>query len=199
MRLRLSLPIVALGLAASSVQTRAVPAIRVVEGAQGGYNCSMVDATPGVHSLDVVHMYNIGATAVRFKIESSPGMTMTYLSEDHPFAFTDGNTQDGITICYGSCAVGDQLVATIHYMAYGTSDPCTEILVVPHPDAHTIDMVDCEGTPQAVYAGDIYVQEYQGECGCPDLHAFEGTPRAFACNPLSIRSTTWSSIKALYR
>jgi hypothetical protein len=152
----------------------------------------------GVKSLYVFHEFNTGSTGSRFRIQTGPGATLTYLSEVHHFASTQGNTQDGIAICYGDCAVGDQLLVTISYMAYGTSSNCSKMFVVPHPSAQTVEAIRCDSVPVRTYVGDLFVVS-GGGCGCPEAHSFQGTPQLFDCRPVPVATSTWGGIKALYR
>lgn len=162
--------------------------------------CYLGDFGPGVKTLHVLHLFDLGgSTAVRFKIETGPGATLTYLSEVHHFASTEGNTQDGITICYESCGEGtNQPLVSISYMSYGTSSDCSRMLVVPHPAAQTVDAVGCDGIPMWLFAGDLVI-ERTTSCGCGDAHSFPGTPELIDCNPVPVASSTWGAIKALYR
>jgi hypothetical protein len=160
-----------------------------------------MDDGPGVKTLYVLHDFNPGATASRFKIQTGPGATWTYLSEVHHFATTQGNTQDGISICYGRCVgSGDQpLLVTINYMSYGTSSGCSRILVVPHPSAQTVEAIRCDMVPVQTFVGDLVI-ETGGGCGCgKDPHTFPGTPQSFDCDPVPVATSTWGGIKALYR
>lgn len=160
--------------------------------------CALEDDAPGVKTLYILHRFNTGSTASRFKIETGQGATLTYLSEVHHFASTQGNTQDGIAVCYGSCAVGDQLLVTISYMSYGTSSSCSQMLVVPHPAAQTVDAIRCDGVAVRTFVRDLFIARASG-CGCPEAHSFPGTPELFDCNPVPVATSTWGAIKALYR
>ncbi|HEX5132181.1 MAG TPA: hypothetical protein VFX92_06830 [Candidatus Krumholzibacteria bacterium] len=157
---------------------------------------------PGLSTLYVFHQNLNAATAVRFRIQSGPGVTMTYVSETHPFPQTLGDTQTGITVCYGGqCLIGEQLLATVTYMSYGTSADCSKVLIVPHPDAETVEEMDCDFLPQQVAAWDftLYAVPEGGDCPLSWPHTIDGTPKAFGCSPVAAEETTWGRIKALYR
>ena len=160
--------------------------------------CEIPD-TPGERTVYVVHTFNTGTTAARFKIESGPGNTMTYLSETHYFASTLGNTQDGISVCYGTCTFDNVPIVSITYMAYGTSSSCSRLLVVPHPSAQTVEAINCGGVASGAYGEDLTLHFPGGGCGCPVTHYFPGTPQVFNCSPVAVQNTTWGAIKALYR
>jgi hypothetical protein len=160
--------------------------------------CERTD-TPGPQTVFVVHSPPLGATASRFRIQNGPGATLTYVSEVHRFSQTVGNTQTGITICYdGACLIGPELLVTITYMGYGTSGNCSELQVVPHPEAETVEAIGCAFEPVRTYVSNFRLNVGSG-CGCGDTHLFAGTARAFGCSPLPVEESTWGRIKALYR
>lgn len=121
---------------------------------------------------------------------------MTYLSETHPFAMSIGNTQTGLSVCYGECQLVAVLVVAINYMSYETDQPCSDVLIVPHPDAETVEVVDCSGLPAAAFVREVTIG---GICACPSPRTFQGTPQSFDCQPLPVESKTWGAVKALYR
>lgn len=162
------------------------------------YDCQLL-SVPGLRTIYVRESFNFGSTASRFKLALGPGSTWTYVSETHPFAATIGNMQTGISICYGSCIVGNVLIASVTYMSYGTDQNCSKVLVVPHPDAETVEIVKCDGTASVAYSRDLYIESSAGFCGCPDAHLMPGVAKHFDCTPVATASTTWGAIKALYR
>ncbi len=160
--------------------------------------CAMHDNSVGMRTVHVIHLPNPGTVASRFKLVSDPGVTLTYVSETNHVGVTLGNTQDGITVCYGSCLAGADLLVSVSYMAFGTSENCSQIRIVPHPSAETVDAIRCDNTPIGSYISDLYVTAVFGDCGCPPIHSFPGSPESFSCESTPARSTTWGAIKALY-
>lgn len=152
--------------------------------------------TPGLKTIYVQHSIFNGATGSRFRIENGPGATLTYVSEVHHFPQTIGDSQSGITICYEGCIINTQVLVSITYMFYGTSEPCSELRIVPHPDSETVEAMDCNYEPVADYVQDF---KFLGDCGCGFMHDFPGTPRSFGCAPLPAEPSTWGRVKALYR
>ena len=158
------------------------------------------DTGPGIRTVYVRHTFSPGSLASRFRITLDPGVEMTYLSEAHPFPMTIGNTQDGISVCYGGCTEsGAFVVATITYMYQSSSVSCPRLRVAAHPDAETVEVVNCYGVPEVAWAQDMYVLTPGGICGCPDPHRSAGSPGAFACEPVLVEKHTWGAVKALYR
>jgi hypothetical protein len=160
-------------------------------------SCYVVDDGPGLKTVYVTHNFIPGATAVRFRVQPY-GSTMIYVSETHNFPMTVGNAQDGMSVCYGSCLLGPIPVATLTYMSYGTSAPCGQLEIVPHPAAEVPEVVLCDGRTVQTAAQDVNAGT-NVYCGCPEINAFPGAPRAFDCEPLAVHASTWGGIKALYR
>jgi hypothetical protein len=158
----------------------------------------LLDDKVQLRTLRIFHKLNNGMIGSRFKLLADPGVPLTYVSETFHTATASGNTQEGITLCYGSCLGGDLLLVSVDYMAYGTSEGCKQIRLVPHPDAETVDAVRCDLVPVGTYVGDLYLIAAPGGCGCPPEHGFPGVPEFFGCGPTPTRETTWGAIKALY-
>lgn len=176
-----------------------IPAIQV-SAEEFAHGCQLGnDAGPGVRTVYIRHEFNIGSTASRFRLSLGSGVSMTYLSETHPFPMTAGNTQTGISVCYGTCIQGPLVLATVSYMYNGSDVSCGRLDVVPHPDAQTVEVINCFGTPEVAFASDMYILKPGGICGCPDPHTFTGSPQSFDCAPLRTENVTWGAIKALYR
>jgi hypothetical protein len=164
------------------------------------YDCQLLnDGPPGVRTVYVRHTFNDGATAVRFMVGLSPGVSMTFLSETHPFPMSVGSTQTGLSVCYGECLLDDVVLATVSYMSYATDQNCSKVLILPHPDAETVEVLACDASPVAANVRDLHVLAPNGVCGCPPTHRFPGSPAAFDCRPLPTATTTWGAVKALYR
>ena len=162
-------------------------------------NCEMYDDIPGLRTVYVI-LAGGPADAVRFKIEPSPGMTMTYLSESHYAPVLEGDTQNGITFCFGETLIDPVLLATIQYMAHGTSDCCSEIRSVPYPGSNTIDLI-YNGSPS--YAdGERIMINPQCQCdACWNGRVVYGPPDNpyDFCQPVDADLTTGGRIKAVYR
>lgn len=170
-----------------------------VSASQYGYECQLGnDQGPGLRSVYVIHAFNAGAFASRFRVSLGSGATMSYVSETHAFATTLGDTQSGMTVCYGAC-VENTLVATMTYMSYASDDNCSKVLVLPHPSAETVEIIDCYGVPRVATVRDLNILAPGGICGCPTAHGFPGTAQYFDCVPLPVENKTWGAVKALFR
>jgi hypothetical protein len=172
-------------------------AIGIVSQFGGDYPWTMKDDSPGVRTVYVV-FESFGFIAVWFRIASGPGVTMVYLSETPGPGTIVGDTQSGMTVCFGSCADGIHLLATINYLAYGTSSPCSKLSVVPHPAVQSVGALTCESQPSWVDTQDLALQNANGTCICTRRTEL-GPTDVLGCNALPIRSSTWGAVKSLYR
>jgi hypothetical protein len=169
-----------------------------------GYDCLLNnDPGPGLRTVFVRLSFNPGSTGARFKLVLGPGATMTYVSESISYSYV-GNTQTGISICFGSCLQGGQVqvIATVTYMSYGTDERCSELRLAPHPDAETVEVMDCNATPVTAWCADLQLLTYPPvafPCPCTDYHKFPGNPHQFDCKPVSVENSTWGRVKALYK
>jgi hypothetical protein len=162
--------------------------------------CEMLDNQPGLIAVTVHHIFTVGGLGARFRVEPGAGVTFTYVSETHHFANTLGNTQTGVEVCYDACAApNDSPLITIYYLSYGTSGPCSELRVVPHPSAETVEVINCGGAPVAAWARGIVLNPSLLCSPCERATMFPGTPKYFNCEPLPTRTSTWGRVKALYR
>jgi hypothetical protein len=163
-------------------------------------SCEMLDDQPGLIAVTVHHHFTLGGLATRFRVESGPGVTWTYVSETHHFANTIGNTQTGVEVCYGACEAPNHApVITIYYLASGTSGPCSQLKVVPHPSAETVEVITCDGAPIRAWARGIFLNPSPLCSPCETSTMLPGTPKYFGCEPLATQASTWGGVKALYR
>ena len=101
-----------------------------------GYsNCKLIDGSPGVVSVYVVHHVSIGAAASQFMVQASSGVTLSYLGETSAFPLLIGSSQTGVSVGYGSCFYSDILVLTLSYFATGSSTACSVSARTPSPTA----------------------------------------------------------------
>lgn len=154
----------------------------------------------GLRNVYVRLAFNSGSSAARFRMELGPGVTMTYVSESSPYSSL-GYALAGISICFDACLTGDPLIDTVTFMSYGTDTPYSEVRIVPHPSAQTVEVEKCDGSTVAAYGGRLeIISPGIPPLNCPTPRLFPGTPLPFDCAPpVSVENTTWGLIKALYR
>jgi len=148
------------------------------------------DTAPGVLTVYVVHeaqpiIPNVSvATSLDFRVSQSSGFTGVWLEESTTHLFL-GSSPTGIRFAYGGCLQLPTRVLEIHYSVFGTSDECSYLEVVGHPDeicgSDAICAFDCEFEYHVPIGGRLVIN-----------------PNA-ECSPLPVALTTWGKIKSLYR
>ena len=140
------------------------------------------DQSIGAFSVYVVHrgVTFDAAQGVRFAVQTSPGVTFAWLGENSPMPTVVGDSRTGISIGYGACLIPDPgLILEIRFLGIGTSEACSFLNVVPHPQASSgeIEVILCVG-----------------------LEAVSATGEKLLVNcPVPVEQTTWGKVKSLYR
>jgi hypothetical protein len=157
-----------------------------------GATCDLVDGTPGLYNVYVVHVHSPGANASQFRVTFDPGMNMTPLSEavTAPYIKIGTCLQPGLgcAIAYGSCQVSPFMILTLGFFAQGVSANDVFFHVVPDssttPPLEDVWVTDCsDPTPLLLTAhgGEAILNNTGDPCDVP------------------VHETTWGRIKSLYR
>lgn len=164
-----------------------------------GYGCNIVDSTPGLLLLHVVHVEHGGATAIQFSAPLPACMLgSTYLSDSQVFGVTLGNSQTGMASAYGACRTTPVHVVTINVLAGGQSISCCCLWVYPSPGVpqQRILATDCDQKLLYVETVETVVN---GNASCPKCLA---GPSLFGWGclnePSGTKQSTWGQVKALY-
>ena len=159
---------------------------------EGNYDCLIEDTSPGLVTVHVVEEFAQDVSGVRFRIIASDGFNMVYQYE-LPSSPVVGNTQDGIEINWVLCDYSDyRVLVSVTYLSLGTTDPCSNLMFGPHPDATTdsVEIQDCNDktwqTPSIVHG--IYTM-----CIEP------GSAWCILQPPVETEPSTWGRVKALYQ
>ena len=143
---------------------------------EGLTQSTLEDNVPRIASLYVLDSGDY-STGVIFATEPSPGFTGVWLGDVSDF-LVFGNSQTSISIGYGSCHPLPVVALTMTYQLLGTS-VCSELRITP-PD----------GTPCVL----------SPDTGCAWLeHCITDLGHLGVNCPVATESTTWGSVKALYR
>jgi hypothetical protein len=144
-------------------------------------SCKISDGG-GMVSVYVVHTTN-GAVASQFMVKASSGVTLTWISDTVAFPAALGTTQSGISVGYGACFSSDVLVATVKYLASGTSSSCSWLSIAPDPSSlkQKIEVVNCSQTTVDPSVSRLVINS-DGSCDC---------------GPTS-ELTNWGKIKSRY-
>lgn len=149
-----------------------------------GSSCQIIDQSPGLLPIYVVHIDTPGATASQFYAPIPSCMIgAAWISDTNVFSVTIGDSQGGVAIGYGQCLFAPIHVLTINVFGQGLSDACCGFGVFADPDVTSgqIEIVDCGGT--LVFAGGVTARvNGDGSCGCAG----------------GIQSSTWGQVKAIY-
>jgi hypothetical protein len=164
----------------------------------------------GAVTFYVVQQLNTGTTAVRFRIDTSPGFTGALMSFSAPQGTVTGDQYGSFTVNYGSCIYGSVVtVLELHYFFSTPSPTCSFIRTAAHPLAPDgmLDAYDCDGVRHAAdWAGTHIQNMFPAPDGypftlCPDLAGAGHT--GYGCKPvlepLPVAESTWGAVKALYR
>lgn len=148
--------------------------------------CQYYDYGAALVPVYAVHKMTPGATGSQWRIQTSGDFTCTYTGEVIQVPTSSGDTQTGLTASYGACLASDILIATINYFCMGTSPTCARIDVVGHPTSVSgeVEVTDCGYVTHQAQGWSI-IMNNDGTCGF--------------CQPHPVESTSWGSVKALYR
>jgi hypothetical protein len=152
-------------------------------------SCTLVDNQEGPLKVYVINEIAAdGLVSSSFRVASSAGFSADYMGETIHLPFHIGDLRTGIDITYAYCATATVLLATMEYMGHGTSSPCAYLEVLPHPDSFSgsIEVMDCAfDTLRGGTLGPLLVNPLSSQC-------------APWC-VVSVQSSTWGAVKALYR
>lgn len=151
-----------------------------------GTSCEVAGNPSTQVTVYVLHRFHTGVTSSQFKIEQN-GTNWTWIAEQpQSGTLITGTTDVGGSFVYGGCVSDPHSVVNVLYQSYGTAGVCSFLQVVPSPAALSgdIEAVDCDSGKFP--AGDSKVTvNPDADCVCG--------------NPISLRETNWSRIKALYQ
>jgi len=147
-----------------------------------GTNCNIIDS-PGQHTVYFVHTNVNAASASQFAApQPACAIGATWLTDVSVFPVTIGNTQNGVSVGYGTCLSGPIHVLSSVYFMQDATHACCDFPVVRHPDRALVEAVDCSSN--IVSAFGVTSTLSTGACGC-------GT--------VAVHESTWGRIKSMYR
>jgi hypothetical protein len=179
------LTVLAIAVAASPAFAQVGDISAYADGA--GTSCNIVDAAPGLITVNVLHKHTVGATASQWAINLNAGATLTFTGvQAAPGMLVLGNSAADISVAYGGCVSGDFLIATVSYFGAGTSPACSFINFGPAPTSPIpgqVASVACDlSTVIVTPTGQANINP-NGTCQCD----------------VAVNETTWGGVKALYR
>jgi hypothetical protein len=150
-------------------------------------NCALLDDVPGLKVVYVGQETFVGAIASQFRVRTPDcWIGASFVSSAPAPGFgAIGNAPDDMIVTYDVCYSGAFLVATITYLSTAEPSPCCWIYLEKGPSAPLDGIVslDCTFIPHVVTGSFRLIINPDVSCLCS--------------NPA--RSSTWGSLKALYR
>lgn len=169
----------------------------------GGTDCGLYDSGPALAVAYVVHVNAPGATASQFRVASGDGFNCAWLGDTTNFPTYIGNSQDGISIAYGSCLSSPIHILSINYFCQGLSETCSWLYICPDYSAPTgqIEVVDCNYNKLIATGGVLWVNPDWVTCGCwVNASGAQKSPASPMCTPPTpVAPSTWGAVKSQYR
>jgi hypothetical protein len=159
-----------------------------VYGDAAGNQCflSGLVSPPAQNAFYIVHKLNAGSTAAQFKVTDTSGLFAA--SQNTPY-LSIGTWNTDLSLAYGGCVIGNHVVMTLNFFWFGGAPNCNQKLTIDpapaSPIPGSIALVDCalpSGNLEAATGGSGYMSPAcAGQCA------------------VATQSTTWGSVKALYK
>jgi hypothetical protein len=150
-----------------------------------GTVCDFVDAG-GLVQVHYYHGIHTGATASQWMLDLN-GLPWVHLGDQIQFPTVIGTSITGISIGYGNCQAAPTYLGVSNF--FGSNAPtCSSIRIVADPASLSgeIEGVDCATPANKTYpTGMLQMVNADPGCSCPGWSPVE--------------SSTWGSVKALYR
>jgi hypothetical protein len=147
------------------------------------------DAEHGLMEVEV-RCLNIsgGVDGTAFRIVQSPGFTGVLVAEEYPASVipVSGNVTDGVILSFsGGCAGTEPfLAAKLTYQVFGTSEMCSYLTALAHPNFETAVVFPCGSGSSEAIVETLWVN-YDHFAGCS--------------LSVPVAETTWGAVKALFR
>lgn len=147
-----------------------------------GTSCTLAQGFTS--TVAVVHKFSLGAVMSRFKIVFPAGSNVFAFATSNSYP-SEGNVQTGVSVSYGTCLSGSWCVGNV-VAILGAGPMCMQA-ANGFPSITYIDcsFVELPATGGHAMVGSICPGEYGDPSPC-DI-------------PVAVESSTWGSVKALYR
>jgi hypothetical protein len=153
-----------------------------IYGDAAGATCTLALLAPFAPiNTYVIHKFTTGTTGSQWKIIDTS--TLFQAGTASPYAVL-GNAYTGASVAYGGCLVGQVTAMTLTHLWFGQAVVCGKMEVVSDPLAPYIQVTDCNFAAKQATGGQFFFNP-NGTCT--------------NCNEVATETTTWGTIKALYR
>jgi len=141
---------------------------------------------PAVTHVYIIHQYNVGSVGAQFKVDDTSGLIQAGFASDY---LVVGDFFNGATVAYGICYFGQVNMARLDFYWLGQPTTCeNQLRIVPDPNrppGEQLVTADCSNVIKQASAGYFTFQNLGPAGGC--------------CIIAPVQSSTWGSVKALYR
>lgn len=152
-----------------------------IYGDPAGTTCGLTLTGFGLKSVYVVHKFTAGATASRWKVVDSSGLFQAGNSSVYAVL---GGPYTGASVGYGTCLSGSITAMTLNYFYQGETGFCKLMTITNDPIVASVIVTDCGFADKSATGGQFFFNP-DGTC--------------LNCNEVATETTTWGTIKALYR
>jgi hypothetical protein len=172
--------------------------------AQGGHiglysdnsyvDCNLTEAVLAENVVYVAHSYALEGNTAQFRVIDHWGVTVTGVSYGTNLYLGDIFT--GVVITYVGCKTLPHLLAEIRYFPTRETAPCIGLHVGADPAVASgeIEVIDCSSNVWYATGGSLCIN-YPECCLIKSASSAVSTE----CYPIAAATSTWGSIKALYR
>jgi hypothetical protein len=153
-------------------------------GDPGATSCSIVDESPGLLRIYVVHLFMAGTGGCAFTVQvPACAVGLTWIGDTCDY-LEAGNSPTGTSVSYWDCMASPIRVLIINYWGLGQSSDCCWFTITPDPRQGwgTVIAVDCSFNV-VVPAVAPLVLNPGPSCSCASV---------------PVAHTTWGGIKELY-
>ena len=156
---------------------------------EGMTQCALVDNAPGIKSVHIFHTGTMPRIGSHFSVATFCWTGASWVADyvNPQFYYVGGGLQSDAFISYNECREPPFYIGRIDYYSPGSEATCCPFYVRNGgTHAQSIEVTDC--SPNLLYAAQGRTVVVNPGPDCPDC---SGT--------VSIQSTTWGRIKAMYR
>jgi len=146
-----------------------------------GSSCNLTPTIPLTETTAVIHKFAVGTVGSRFKVDTSATTGVNLLGIATTFV-PIGSVSSDLSVMYGSCLSGSIVVGHLQIFWLGGT-PAGTLSVVKTPLYATVLFRDCANVDYPATGGHATINGTGSDCG----------------EPLAVESSTWGSVKALYR
>lgn len=153
-----------------------------IYGDTGGTSCTLALTTPfAPTNVYVIHKFTAGTTGSRWKVIDTS--TLFQAGSSSIYAVL-GAPYTGASVGYGNCLAPSVNAMTLSFVWFNQPITCGKLEIVTDPIVTGIIVTDCNFAEKPATGGQFF---------------FNANGTCVNCNEVATETTTWGTIKALYR